>query len=72
MANGFSPLDLAAFWSLPIAPVAMLADVLGTSPQAIGRLGFPTYRIGSALWVRPVEVAHSFRALRPVSEGGAA
>lgn len=66
-----SPVELAAFWALPIAPVSMLAEVLGTSPQAIGKL-FPTYRVaGSGLWVRPVEAAHSFRGLKAV-EGGAA
>jgi len=65
MTNGFSPLELAAFWSLPIAPLAMLASVLGTTPQAIGRLGcFPTYRIGSVLFVLPIHIAHGFRALK--------
>ncbi len=63
--KAFGPVDLAAFWSLPIAPVALLADVLNTSPQGVGRMGFPTYRIGNSLYVKPIEVAHNFRALKP-------
>jgi hypothetical protein len=60
-----SPLELDAFWRLPLAPIAMLAEVLGSSPQGVGRMGFATYRIGGGLFVRPVEVAHGFRALKP-------
>jgi hypothetical protein len=69
MTKGFGPLELAAFWALPLAPIAMLAEVLSTSPQGVGRMGFATYRIGNGLFVRPVEVAHGFRALK--AEGGA-
>lgn len=65
MTKGFSPVELAAFWALPLAPLAMLADVLGTSPQGVGRMGFPTYRIGGGLFVRPLEISHNFRALKP-------
>lgn len=66
-----SPVELAAFWSLPIAPIAMLATVLGTTPQGIGRMGaFPTYRIGGGLFVKPIEVGHAFRGWK--AEGGAA
>ncbi len=61
------PRDLAAFWQLPIAPVTMLAEVLCTSPQGVGRLGSPIYRIGSGLFVKLIEVAHNFRAM--VAEG---
>jgi hypothetical protein len=60
-----SPSELAAFWSLPLAPVAMLADVLGVTPQSIGRLEFPVYRIGGKLFVRPLDIGHGFRALQP-------
>jgi hypothetical protein len=62
--NQFSPQDLTAFWSLPLAPVALLAEVLGTSPQGVGRLGFDTYRIGSSMFVKLVEVAHGLRGLK--------
>lgn len=65
----FGPVDLAAFGSLPIAPAALLTDVIAPSPQGIGRIDFPTYRTGGGLFVKPFEVAHRFRALR--AEGGA-
>jgi len=61
------PRNLAAFWQLPVAPLTMLAEELGTSPQGVGRLGFPTCRIGSGLFVKPIETAHSFPAM--VAEG---
>lgn len=59
-----SPTDLAAFWSLPLAPVALLAEVLGSSPQGVGRLGFNSYRIDSSMFVKLVEVAHGLRGLK--------
>lgn len=67
MKNQFSPQDLTAFWSLPLAPMALLAEVLCNRPQGLGRLRFPTYRIGSGLFVKAIEVAHNFRAM--VAEG---
>lgn len=57
--------EQAAFWALPIAPVADLARVLGMSPQALGKIDVPVIRLGGQRYVRPIELAHQFRAIRP-------
>lgn len=57
--------EQAAFWALPIASVADLARVLGMSPQALGKTNIPVIKIGGQKYCKPIELAHSFRAIRP-------
>lgn len=53
-----------AFWQLPIASVGDLARVLGLSPQALAKIDVPVIRLGGQRYDRPVEIAHSIRAIK--------
>jgi hypothetical protein len=63
--------EQASFWGLPIASVEAMAEVMGMTADEVTQ-AFPTYKIGvgNGLWVRPIEVAHSFRGIRPEAEAG--